>query len=69
MAAACDTAWQTYHAGWAFTAHYAQHVSSLLWEVTMVGTYQRIHLKEYDHQVEAKDRLIDELRKGNRDLL
>jgi hypothetical protein len=69
MATACDIAWQTYHAGWAFTAHYTQHVSSLLWEVTMVGTYQRVHLKEYNHQVEAKDRLIDELRKGNRDLL
>jgi chromosome segregation ATPase len=26
-------------------------------------------LEEYDHQVEAKDHLIDELRKGNRELL
>jgi hypothetical protein len=64
MAAACDTAGQTYHAGWTFIARYTQHVISLLLEVTTVGAYQCMHLEEYDHQVEAKDRLIDELRKG-----
>jgi hypothetical protein len=35
----------------------------------MVGAYQHMRLEEYDHQVEAKDLLIAELRKGNRELL
>jgi hypothetical protein len=34
-----------------------------------VGAYQRLCLEEYDHQVEAKNHLIDELRKGNKELL
>jgi hypothetical protein len=55
--------------GWAFTARYAQHVSSLLQEVTTVDTHQHLRLEEYDHKVEAKDRLITDIRKGNRDLL
>jgi hypothetical protein len=44
-------------------------MSSLLQVVMMVGTYQCMRLEEYNHQVEAKDHLIDELRKGNRELL
>jgi hypothetical protein len=44
-------------------------MSSLLQVVMMVGTYQCMHMEEYNHQVEAKDHLIDELRKGNRELL
>jgi hypothetical protein len=60
-AAACDTARQTYHTGWAFMARYARHMSSLLQEVMMVGAYQCMHLEEYDDQVEAKDCLIAEL--------
>jgi septal ring factor EnvC (AmiA/AmiB activator) len=44
-------------------------VSSLLQEVTVVGPHQRLCLVEYDHQVEAKDCLITDLRKGNRELL
>jgi hypothetical protein len=55
----------TYHAGWAFTAHYAQHVSSML-QVTVTGAYQCLHMEEYDHQVEAKTRLIKDIQKGNR---
>jgi hypothetical protein len=35
----------------------------------MVGAYQHMRLEEYNHQVEAKDLLIAELRKGNRELL
>jgi hypothetical protein len=62
FAAACDTACQTYHAGWAFMARYACHVSSLHQEVTTAGTHQRMCLEEYDHQVEAKDRPIADLR-------
>jgi hypothetical protein len=69
MAAACNPARQTYHVGWAFTARYAQHVSSMLQEVMMIGSFQRMRLEVYNHQVEVKDCLIDELRKGNRDLL
>jgi hypothetical protein len=69
MVAACNPARQTYHVGWAFTARYAQHVSSMLQEVMMIGSFQRMRLEVYNHQVEVKDCLIDELRKGNRDLL
>jgi hypothetical protein len=69
LAVACDTMCQTYHMGCAFTACYARHVSSLLQEVTTVGAYQHMHLVEYDHQIEAKDCLIFELREGNRELL
>jgi hypothetical protein len=58
-----DTAWserlatigdpecETYHVGWAFMACYAQHVSSLLQEVTVTGTFQRLCLEEYDDRV------------------
>jgi len=69
LAAACDPAHPTYHAGWAFTARYARHVSSLLREVTTVGEHQRVRLEAYDHQVEEKDNLIESVRKGNRELL
>jgi hypothetical protein len=69
LAAACDPTLQTYHTGWVFTARYAQHVISLLLEVTAVGAHQCLGLKEYDHQVEAKDYLITDVRKGNRELL
>jgi hypothetical protein len=27
----------THHLGWAFTARYAQHLSSMFWEVTTTG--------------------------------
>jgi hypothetical protein len=37
LAAACDPMLPTYHAGWVFTVRYAQHVSSMLQEVTMIG--------------------------------
>jgi hypothetical protein len=59
----------TYHASWVFTACYAQHVRSMLQEVTPTGTYQRLRLEEYDHQVEAKTRLIKDIQKGNQELL
>jgi hypothetical protein len=67
--AACHTACQTYHVGWVLTGRYTRHMSSLLQEVTTVGAYQCMRLEEYNHKVEAKDRLIAELRKGNRELL
>jgi hypothetical protein len=34
----------------------------------MIGSYQRRRLEEYDHQLEAKDRQLDELKK-NRELV
>jgi chromosome segregation ATPase len=34
-----------------------------------VGGHQRVRLEEYEHQVEAKDCLVDDLHKGNRELL
>jgi hypothetical protein len=36
----------THHAGWALTARYAQHVSSLLQEVTTTGAHLRLRLVE-----------------------
>jgi hypothetical protein len=54
MSATCNHMLLTFHAGWAFTA---------------VGAQQRLRLEKYDHQVEAKDRLITNMRKGNRELL
>jgi ssRNA-specific RNase YbeY (16S rRNA maturation enzyme) len=38
-------------------------------EVMTTGTYQRLHLEEYDHQVSAKNRLMKDIQKGNRELL
>jgi hypothetical protein len=43
----------THHAGWALTARYSQHVSSLLQEVTMMGAHLRLCLEEYASQVKA----------------
>jgi hypothetical protein len=39
LAAIGDLDHETYHAGWAFTARYVQHVSFLLQEVTVTGTF------------------------------
>jgi hypothetical protein len=36
----------THHAGWALTARYAQHVSSLLQEVAAMGAHLRLRLEE-----------------------
>jgi hypothetical protein len=47
--------------GWAFTARYAQHMSSMFQEVTTTGVYQRLRLEEYDHQVSAKNSLIKDI--------
>jgi chromosome segregation ATPase len=35
----------------------------------VIGAYQHLHLEEYDHQVSAKKRLIQDIQKGNRELL
>jgi hypothetical protein len=50
-----------YHVGWAFTARYAQYMSSMFQEVTATGAYQHLRLEEYDHQVSAMNRLIKDI--------
>jgi septal ring factor EnvC (AmiA/AmiB activator) len=69
LTAVGDPECSAYHARWAFTAHYAQHMSSMFQEVTVTCAYRRLHLEEYDHQVSAKNRLIKDIQKGNRELL
>jgi hypothetical protein len=49
LAAVGDPERSAYHAGWAFTARYAQHMSSMFQEVMMTSAYQRLCLEEYDH--------------------
>jgi hypothetical protein len=69
LAAVGDPERPTYHTGWAFTARYAQHMSTMFQEVTTTGDYQRLHLEEYDNQVSSKNHLIKDIQKGNRELL
>jgi hypothetical protein len=64
-----DPARLTYHVGWVFTAHYTQHMSLMFQEVTATGTYQRLHLEEYNHQVSTKNCLIKDIQNSNRELL
>jgi chromosome segregation ATPase len=59
----------THHPGWALTAGYAQHVSSLLQEVTATGAHLRLRLEECTDQVKAKNRVVKDIQKGNRELL
>jgi hypothetical protein len=37
-------------------------------EVIATGAYQCLCMEEYDHQVSAKNRLIKDIQKGNREL-
>jgi hypothetical protein len=69
LATVGDPKRSAYHAGWAFMARYAQHMSSMFQEVAATGAYQRLCLEEYDHHVSAKNRLIKDILKGNRELL
>jgi hypothetical protein len=39
LAAVGDPERPTYHTGWAFTARYAQHMSTMFQDVTMTGDY------------------------------
>jgi hypothetical protein len=64
-----DPEFLTHHAGWALTACYTQHVSSLLQEVTAMGAHRRLRLEECADQVKAKNRVIKDIQKGNRELL
>jgi hypothetical protein len=69
VAAIGDPEFLTHHAGWALTARYAQHVSSLLQEVMAMGAHLRLHLEECASQVKAKNCVIKDIQKGNRELL
>jgi hypothetical protein len=59
----------THHAGWALMACYAQHVSSLLKEVTVTGTHLCLRLEECAGQVKAMNHAVKDIRKGNQELL
>jgi hypothetical protein len=69
VTAISDPEFLTHHAGWTLTACYAQHVSSLLQEVTATGAHLRLRLEECADQVKAKNRVIKDIQKGNRELL
>jgi cytochrome c oxidase assembly factor CtaG len=69
LTAISDPEFPTHHAGWALTARYAQHVSSLLQEVTVTGVYLCLRLEECTDQVKAKTRVVKDIQKGNRELL
>jgi hypothetical protein len=58
VAAIGDPEIPTHHVGWALTARYAQHVSSLLQEVTATGAHQCLRLEECIGQVKAKNRVV-----------
>jgi hypothetical protein len=58
-----------HHAGWALTACYVQHVSSLLQEVTTMGAHLCLLLEEYADQVKAQNRIVRDIQMGNRELL
>jgi hypothetical protein len=69
LASVGDPERSTYHVGWVFMKRYTKHMSYMFQEVMTTGTYQRLHLEEYDHQVSAKNRLMKDIHKGNRELL
>jgi chromosome segregation ATPase len=69
VTAISDPEFPSHHAGWALTACYAQHVSSLLQEVTATGAHLRLRLEECTDQVKAKNRVVKDIQKGNRELL
>jgi hypothetical protein len=69
VTAISDPEFLTHHAGWALTARYVQHVSSLLQEVTMMGAHLCLCLEECADQVKAKNRVVKEIQKGNWELL
>jgi hypothetical protein len=67
LAAVGDPELLIHHAGWALTARYTQHVSSLLQEVTAMGAHLHLRLEECVGQVKAKNRTIKDIQKGNRE--
>jgi septal ring factor EnvC (AmiA/AmiB activator) len=69
VTAISDLEFLTHHASWALTARYAQHVSSLLQEVTTMGAHLRLRLEECAGQVKAKNRVVKNIQKANGELL
>jgi hypothetical protein len=69
VTAISDPEFPTHHAGWVLTARYAQHVSSLLQEVTATGAHLHLCLEECADQVKVKSRTVKDIQKGNRELL
>jgi hypothetical protein len=69
VTAISDPEFLTHHAGWALTTRYAQYVSSLLQEVTATGAHLRLCLEECADQVKAKNHVVNDIQKGNRELL
>jgi hypothetical protein len=65
VAAIGDPELLTHHAGWKLTACYAQHVSSLLQEVTTMGAHLCLRLEECVGQVKAKNHIIKDIQEGN----
>jgi hypothetical protein len=65
VAAIGDPEFLTHHAGWALTARYGQHVSSLLQEVIAMGAHLHLSLEECADQVKAKNRIVKDIQKGN----
>jgi hypothetical protein len=59
--AACDKTQPTFHAGYATSTLYAQHMHDLLHNVEMVNIFQHRELKDYGQQ-------NAELKKANREL-
>jgi hypothetical protein len=69
VAAVGDPKLRTHHAGWALTARYSQHVSSLLHEVIATGAQLCLCLEKYTGQVKAQNCAVKDIQKGNRELL
>jgi hypothetical protein len=69
VAAVGDPELLTHHAGWALTARYTKHVSSLLQEVTAMDAHLCLRLEECTDQVKAKNHTVKDIQKGNRELL
>jgi hypothetical protein len=69
VAAISDPELPTHHAGWVLTARYAQHVSSLLQEVTATSAHLCLCLEECAGQVKAKNHVIMDIQEGNWELL
>jgi hypothetical protein len=69
MATIGDPELPTHHAGWALTACYAHHVSSLLQEVTSMGAHLCLCLEECAGQVKVKNHVVKDIQEGNRELL
>jgi chromosome segregation ATPase len=69
VAAIGDPELPTHHAGWALTACYVKHVSSLLQEVTATDAHLRLRLEECVGQVKVKNHVVKDIQEGNRELL